>query len=144
MSNSHYVVGTLCDDIRIEVGNKHSFMGIYRGQMIIQSFPTLLPRLCFIADCRAPIGQPFRELSVICYLNDAIIARYDFHSEVLEQAADTSKSVVEGDVDDKEISLVAMMGAVPLQLPSPGWIRIRCETNVGELKGGSWQIVSAS
>lgn len=36
-----------CDDIREEVGNKRSLMGIYQSDMFIQSMPALLPRLCF-------------------------------------------------------------------------------------------------
>jgi hypothetical protein len=36
-----------CDDIREEVGNKRSLMGIYHGEMFVQSVPILLPRLCF-------------------------------------------------------------------------------------------------
>lgn len=39
-----------CDDIREEVGNKRSLMGIYQGEMFIQSMPALLPRLCFYVN----------------------------------------------------------------------------------------------
>lgn len=36
-----------CDDIREEVGNKRSLMGIYHSEMFVHDFPTVLPRLCF-------------------------------------------------------------------------------------------------
>lgn len=36
-----------CDDIREEVGNKRSLMGIYHGEMFVHSMPILLPKLCF-------------------------------------------------------------------------------------------------
>jgi hypothetical protein len=38
-----------CDDVREEVGNKISFMGIYRGHLIAKGpLPITLPKLCMI------------------------------------------------------------------------------------------------
>lgn len=39
----------VCDDVRIEVGNKISYMGIYRNEIIINGpFPFRFSKLCFI------------------------------------------------------------------------------------------------
>jgi hypothetical protein len=37
----------MCDDIRREVGDKSSLIGIYRGQIVIPSIPYIFPKLCF-------------------------------------------------------------------------------------------------
>lgn len=47
-----------CDDIREEVGNKRSLMGIYQGEMFIQSLPVLLPRLCFYISYVSDFSKP--------------------------------------------------------------------------------------
>ena len=36
----------LCDDIRSELGNKYSLMGIYPKNIVIQNFPAILPKIC--------------------------------------------------------------------------------------------------
>lgn len=36
----------LCDDIREEVGNKRSLMGVYSDNLILKSFPATLPKIC--------------------------------------------------------------------------------------------------
>lgn len=37
----------VCDDIRLEVGNKLSFMGVYREVIFVADIPHLFPKLCF-------------------------------------------------------------------------------------------------
>lgn len=37
----------ICDDIRQEIGNKMSFMGIYKSKIIIPQEPFTFPKLCF-------------------------------------------------------------------------------------------------
>lgn len=37
----------ICDDIREEVGNKFSLIGIYRGDVLNLHMPHVLPKLCF-------------------------------------------------------------------------------------------------
>jgi hypothetical protein len=38
----------LCDDIRQELGNKISLMGIYGKEIIVPSIPFTLPKLCLL------------------------------------------------------------------------------------------------
>lgn len=37
----------ICDDIRQEIGNKMSYMGIYKSKIIIPQEPFTFPKLCF-------------------------------------------------------------------------------------------------
>ena len=50
LGNRVYTI--LCDDVRNEVGNKRSIIGLYRGNMIFQSVPAVLPQinLCVLID----------------------------------------------------------------------------------------------
>jgi len=38
----------LCDDVRNEVGNKLSVMGIYGPELWLGKIPALMPKLCFV------------------------------------------------------------------------------------------------
>lgn len=35
-----------CDDIRQELGSKFSYMGVYGSDLVLQSLPATLPKLC--------------------------------------------------------------------------------------------------
>lgn len=43
----------VCDDIRIEEGNKASLMGIYSEGLIVPKIPFLMPRLCLFQELDA-------------------------------------------------------------------------------------------
>jgi len=40
----------ICDDIREEIGNKISFMGVYTKDIFVPKFPFTFPRLCFVMN----------------------------------------------------------------------------------------------
>lgn len=37
----------ICDDIRQEIGNKLTFVGVYQDQIIVSRLPFTFPKLCF-------------------------------------------------------------------------------------------------
>jgi hypothetical protein len=37
----------ICDDIRQEVGNKLTFVGVYQDQIFVSQIPYVFPKLCF-------------------------------------------------------------------------------------------------
>ncbi len=62
--NDRFVHTLWCDDIRQEVGNKTSFMGVYTGGLVLPSLPALLPRLGIWTWVTTSIDQPFKTLSM--------------------------------------------------------------------------------
>ncbi|ENO90436.1 hypothetical protein [Thauera linaloolentis] len=62
-----------CDDIRTELGNKHSLMGVYLGDMFIDVMPVVLPKLCAWVNVVTPLERPFSRLRVRVFHNDAAI-----------------------------------------------------------------------
>ena len=58
---AHFLV---CDDIRLEQGDKHSLMGIYGTQVFVPEMPFVLPKLCFQVQVRTPIDKPVKTLQV--------------------------------------------------------------------------------
>ena len=50
----------LCDDVRQEVGEKRSLMGIYSNKLILKKLPAFLSKLCLVAfleDLQKPISN---------------------------------------------------------------------------------------
>ena len=41
----------ICDDIRQEIGNKHSFIGINGPSLLVTKIPYVFPKLCFVIFC---------------------------------------------------------------------------------------------
>jgi len=58
-----------CDDIRQEVGNKPSFMGVYTGALVVPQLPLTLPKLCVWLTLSAPQDQPLQDLEVAVALD---------------------------------------------------------------------------
>ena len=57
---SHYII---CDDIRREIGNKISLIGLYQETILVSSLPYIFPKLCFhieFKDVKAGIIMRFK------------------------------------------------------------------------------------
>ena len=58
------------DDIRQEVGNKPSFMGVYTGGLVFTALPAILPRLAVWVSIHTPKSRPIQRLKVRVVRND--------------------------------------------------------------------------
>ena len=64
-AKENYII--LCDDVRQEVGNKISLMGIYGKDIIIPDIPYILPRLCIFLRARE-VKIEIQDLKVVVKL----------------------------------------------------------------------------
>ena len=71
--NERYVHAIWCDDIRQEVGNKPSFMGVYTGGILVQTLPIVLPRLAVYIWANTPIERPFQKIRIRIERNDGFV-----------------------------------------------------------------------
>ena len=53
-----------CDDVRHEMGNKPSLMGVYTDQLVMPMLPASVHRLCACVQVATPIDRPFKDLEV--------------------------------------------------------------------------------
>lgn len=64
-----YGYTVFCDDVRLEAGNKQSFMGIYRGVLLsTDPYPLTLPKLCLVAHYFEPMTLEAADLKVRVYM----------------------------------------------------------------------------
>lgn len=61
-----------CDDVRQEVGNKPSFMGVYTGGLVVPRLPLTLPRLNAWIVLSVPIEIALVDVSVILSRDDGL------------------------------------------------------------------------
>jgi hypothetical protein len=71
--NDRYVHAIWCDDIRLEVGNKPSFMGVFTGGILLPALPTVLPRLAVYIWVNTPVERPFKSLRIRITRDDGFL-----------------------------------------------------------------------
>ena len=108
-----------CDDVRIEIGNKTSLMGIYGGELLVPAMPTILPRLAVVTFVRTPFDQPMATLAFEVREGAVVLARHEMSPAELEAG---QKSMVDRDLDadrPKSFSIGANAFLQPLAIERP-------------------------
>lgn len=103
-ANGRYVHTIWCDDIRQEVGNKPSFMGVYTAGIFLQSLPVVLPRLAAYVWVTTPIDRRFQKLNIRGVRDDGFVL-----FEVLQETPVGSADVFQSSRPDSTRQ-VAMAG----------------------------------
>ena len=126
-----------CDDIRQEVGNKPSLMGVYTGSLVVPSLPTVIPRLAVWVSIYTPKTQPFKALKVrICNSEDDTtpVAEIQVDAEQLIAAADQplSSQGTKGENTGNEnlvigISFIMLLGQIQLS-EKTRWLKVWVDT----------------
>jgi hypothetical protein len=132
MTAQRHLTATFCDDIRREEGNKLSYMGVYGGNLLVPSFPQVLPKLC-IAIRMTTSPSPPGQLIFRLLKDEEIIAESEIPSDVL-----TRMPSVESDSSETPMHVVATVFQLfPLDLTGPCKFRARAICDGEEFKGGS-------
>ena len=72
MSRSAFAL--YCDDIREEINGKSSLMGVYEGNLVVESLPVRLPKLCVVIFSRFSPDNPVKTFKVTVESNGEVIA----------------------------------------------------------------------
>lgn len=123
-----------CDDIRHEVGNKRSLIGVYSGQLLVSTMPAILPKLCVSVTVTTPIEKPFRKLVIRLLINDTEILRGDMGDNPVPPEDMQHTTALPDDVEHF-YSLTADFVLSPFQINEPAALRVRVDTEDGTLKG---------
>ena len=70
---NRYVHTIWCDDIRQEIGNKPSFMGVYTGGLVVAALPVVLPRLSIFSWIVTPKETPFKRIGIRVTRDDGTV-----------------------------------------------------------------------
>lgn len=137
MSNgSRHLEVIYCDDIREEVGNKFSYMGVYSSDLTVPNAPILLPKLCVAVKVTTDIDDLIKALEVrIVKIKD------DVETELLSTGTITYPAEWPR-LDNGSTRLVAQMTFVlaPFQIDEDTTLRVKAITDRGELRGAGLRI----
>jgi hypothetical protein len=123
-----------CDDIRFEIGNKLSLMGVYNADLIIpDKFPALLPKLGIVVYLMSDIDDPPEKITTTVVLPDG--------NEFLRFDLPRSNSVqnLEGAT---KLVMSQTIPISPLPIPCQGMLEVWVETEKGKTRAGRLKIHS--
>jgi hypothetical protein len=146
--NPRFLFTVVCDDVRQEVGNKMSMMGVYENSIILDAFPALVPRLCFVMKARTPANQPFERLKFIVRRDDEVIIEAELsETQLAAMATQENSRADDGPVTDpaeRAVLVSAVMVVSPMAFEKPCRLRIRAITESEELRGGTLLVTTAA
>ncbi|WP_321899983.1 DUF6941 family protein [Paraburkholderia heleia] len=124
-----YLHVLFCDDVRLEVGNKLTLVGLYSGQLNVAEAPVILPKLCVYALFVTPVQQEVTELTFRVYRDDELVA---------ENKQTDFPSIPSHLVDDSTVTrreYTAAFTFAPFPIEGPSVLTVEVETATGTYGG---------
>ena len=140
MSFHPFLLAIFCDDVREEAGNKVSYMGVYGPNLVVQSFPTTLLRLCCVFHLRIPVAMKPRKIVLRLTRDDQRI----FEIEVTPTAAnEAAEKLAEEAVGAHAISFNHVVPLVNLQISQTSVLKALAIVDGKEIRGGGLELMAA-
>lgn len=128
---NRHIQALFCDDIRHEVGNKVSYMGVYNGQLLVPQFPTVLPKLIVATTVVTSVDEPFEQLTVRLFKDDKVLTEIKLDDEQLNIPIPSQD---ENGFPFQIQSFQTVFILSPLLLETPCILKIRAETETKEIQ----------
>ncbi len=125
-----------CDDIRNEVGNKKTHVGIYQAELVVPSFPTMLPQLCLVISVQTPSDKKLEELNIKLLSDADVLLEVPVDSEQL-LAAQPNLSPSEDSDEKRGFAAFFEFKLAPFLVERPSTLRVRVMADGEELRGQS-------
>jgi hypothetical protein len=122
-----------CDDIRHEVGGKLSYIGVYSGVLFVPTFPATLSKFCLAMNVLTPADRPFATLAVRLLKDEDVLVEGTLDDAQLSAAVNVPADDVMA--KDRILALQSIIVFSPFVLEGPCTLRVRAETEEGELRG---------
>lgn len=150
--NERRLDAIFCDDIRQEMGNKRSYMGVYTGDLVVSSpLPVVMSKLAIVVSVRTLIVDPFKKLEIVVkHGNKVLLDTGDLASNLgmTDQVRLASQLPVSGKEDESEteptkyVALHIELVLSPFVIDSAKRIRVVATTESGELKSRALRILT--
>lgn len=121
-----HIEAVFCDDIRQELHNKVSLIGVYAADMVVDRLPAMLPRLCVWANIVTPIERPFEKLRLRLVQEERVLLETD-------DIAGDGGQMNDVPPDAKRIVTNAVFTLSPYQIDGDTWLQLVAETEEDEL-----------
>lgn len=116
------IYSIFADDIRTEIGNKHSYMGVYVQNLNVTQFPATVQKLCVATHIQCDRDFDLKTLSLSVFLGENIIDRQDVPPEAVAQLINNRKK---RDPElEEDLYFVMNLVIEQLNLAKPGVVSI--------------------
>lgn len=135
MINRHVQV-IYCDDIRHEINDKISYIGVYQSDLYTKKFPVILPKLCVAVTIVSPCEKPVQSIVLRILKDEKILQKITLSEEQLKEVmppTDVKKN--NEPLKDSAQTLRLVMVYSPMSLEDACVLRIRVQTEDEELRG---------
>jgi len=131
-NEDRYVTAIFCDDIRHEVGGKISYMGCYQSEIVVQTAPVLLAKLCVFVSVFTPKNRLFKSLIFRVLQDDDVeLARIEVPEKGLTEIH--NHQTIDKSATRKSINTAIVFS--PFAIEKPTMLRIMAITEEGEITG---------
>jgi hypothetical protein len=132
-----------CDDIRHEIGRKLSYIGVYSGGLFVPAFPVTLPKLCLSVRIVTPADEPLRSLTLRVLKDDAVLQEIEVDEQQLTDASNSAEDMTEEQRKERVQMAQFLLVFSPIQFDGPCTLRVRVQTEDGELRGMALKVSQA-
>lgn len=130
-----HVQTIFCDDVRHEVGNKISIIGVYSGGLFVPSFPVTLPKLCLVVKIVTPAEETLKSAVIRVLKDDETLHEVMVDEEQLASTPIPAELSPNIKVPNRAQSVQYILVFSPIHFERPCALRVRVQTESGELKG---------
>jgi hypothetical protein len=135
-----FMWATFCDDVRQEVGNKYSYLGIYGSNLIVQSFPTTLVKLCCVLTVRVPANAPPKHVVFKLLRDEEVLFEADLSQSDIKEPAVTSLA---NGPDGIALTISSVAQLVGFPITQRCLLKARAIVDGRELRGGALELLAA-
>lgn len=130
--SSRYLYNIYCDDIRQEVGNKKTFVGVYNDTLLsINKDYVFLPKLCIVATFGTAKSDPLKTLKFTIR----------FNNKVIHEMSHSDMSLVKEESEADLLIYGALISISPFSIKEEGILNVIAETDREEVAGNALKIV---
>jgi hypothetical protein len=130
---SRQVQTIFCDEIRYEIGDKISYIGVYSGRLFVDSFPVTLSQLCLKINILTPSNRPVRQLEISVFRDDIALVMGSFCDADLSGAIEITTEAAP--VADRILSLQSIVLLEQIVLEGPCVLGVKAKTEEGVTVG---------
>jgi hypothetical protein len=123
MKDERFLFAQFCDDVRQEVGNKLTLVGCYSADLLVPTFPTVLPKLCVFAKAFTPVSRPFGQLTFKVFVGDRVLAEFTAAETDLAAAATSAEMLA----DARWHVVTSVLAFSPFPVEAPCIVRVVAE-----------------
>jgi hypothetical protein len=128
-----------CDDVRVEVGNKLSYIGVYGSNLLFNELPAVLPKLCVVMSLYLPEDTKAKSVTFSLFNNEQTVGRSTVSIDAVRNASMPPREL--GTTRYLSIRFIAQIA--PLQVDAACRLKARADVDGQAVQGGTLVVEKA-